>query len=127
MDNSISKKDWFAGMALQGLIASNLYDRAKGTLQGMTVPMFASSLAYEYAEEMMRRSDPVNVRIVQPDTLISDLGLSAKCRNGLDKAGIVTVAHFIAFPRKAIDTVRGFGDTCQREIESKIRHSGYDI
>jgi len=56
----IDLRDYFAAMALQGLVASNLYDRAKSVIKAdkvtgerISICHLASSLAYEYADEMM--------------------------------------------------------------------------
>lgn len=49
----ITPLDYFAAAALQGLVASNSYDRIKLTgYQGRIVPMIVQ-LAYEYGKEML--------------------------------------------------------------------------
>ena len=51
-----------------------------------------------------------------PDTLVEALPLSARARNALDRAGIVTVAHLLQLPRNHLSAIRGVGHTVAREI-----------
>ena len=51
-----------------------------------------------------------------PDTLVEALPLSARARNALDRAGIVTVAHLLQLPRNHLSAIRGVGHTVAKEI-----------
>ena len=51
-----------------------------------------------------------------PDTLVEALPFTARARNALDRAGIVTVAHLLQLPRNHLSAIRGVGHTVAREI-----------
>lgn len=54
-------RDTFAAAALQGLIASNFYDRYKPHWEfheiQQSIPHVAANIAYEYAEAMLARRE----------------------------------------------------------------------
>ena len=62
-DSRATLRDTFAAAALQGLVASNFYDRWKESCEsesegepipiGEPAPIAAASIAYEYADAMM--------------------------------------------------------------------------
>ena len=52
-EHGMSLRDWFAGMALQGLLASRPYYRAEEG--SMTATSFVSTWAYAYAEAMLKQ------------------------------------------------------------------------
>jgi len=61
--SNASLRDTFAAAALQGLIASNFYDRYKAFWKhevedvGEVIPDVAATIAYEYAEAMLARRE----------------------------------------------------------------------
>ena len=54
-------RDVFAAAALQGLVASNFYDRYKAYYRGEELvgsrPRVAAGIAYEYADELLARRE----------------------------------------------------------------------
>lgn len=51
-----------------------------------------------------------------PTTAIDALGLSARARSALDRAGVATVADLLQLPRNQLSVVRGVGRTVANEI-----------
>ncbi len=49
-------------------------------------------------------------------TLVEALPLSARARNALDRAGVVTVAHLLQLPRNHLSAIRGVGQQVSKEI-----------
>ena len=54
-------RDVFAAAALQGLVASNFYDRYRAYYKGEklvgSIPRVAAAIAYEYADAMLARRE----------------------------------------------------------------------
>ena len=57
VENLVALRDRFAADALQGLVASNFYDRFKPAWKldeyKISIPMIAAQIAYEYADAML--------------------------------------------------------------------------
>jgi len=49
-------------------------------------------------------------------TLVEALPLSARARNALDRAGVVTVADLLALPRNHLSAIRGVGHKVAKEV-----------
>src|SRR5260370_11740477 len=57
---------------------------------------------------------------VRPDTLVSQLGVSARAQNTLDRLGIYTAQELAAQPPGRFSSLRGVGNKTRREIMDLI-------
>ena len=97
--------------------AENLADRHRGAeeMRSAWSSLFATVHGTEEDAESRRVADEV-IQGATLRTLVEALPLSARARNALDRAGVVTVAHLLLLPRNHLSAIRGVGHDVAKEI-----------
>ena len=67
-------------------------------------------------DDARRQAAEEALRSATPDTVVEALPLSARARNALDRARVVTVAHLLLLPRNHLSAIRGVGLDVLKEI-----------
>ena len=84
--------------------------------------------------EMGYRLGPFNVNYVRPkivshspDTLVSELGLSVRSANCLEREGIVYLGELAGYDETTLKKFPNLGKTSFREIKQKLTEMGYSL
>ena len=131
--NNISLRDHFAGVALQGLLASPvmgdcaLHDSAAEWVKEMT------ECAYEFADAMMEeREKGLKVQVKQDEVLSENLvewlgHVSVRVINALSEEGINTVDDLCKCTEWYLKKVPGLGRISLCEIKEELAQRGLSL
>ncbi len=68
------------------------------------------------ASERVRGTPPIDYASIAPEQPIAQLPLSARARNGLERAGLIQARDLLSLPDNHVSAVRGVGRSVAREI-----------
>lgn len=121
----MSLRDWFAGQALAGLIASASHPRVDPSVP--LVSERTASEAFKHADSMLAARKELAATGIKPSETVESMDLSVRSRNALVRNGIVYISDLVKKTDFDLLRLRNFGLTSLREVKRKLGERGLTL